>query len=207
MLYSGEHPDRMSSRSLTLENDGGRPVLHTQEAGSYEVTFANGQIKRVNCRTRHRHSNLQSMVTCFSAQMGRAISASTRQSSIVDRIDRRRRSLFSGTAIYRTTVNVTNSQLAERNSFGSISARYMKWPPSGSTASLLQSYWKAPYCFRADPLLHPGENTIEVDVTNLWPNRLIGDAQSSNGKHLHLDQYPKVHQGLSAVAVGPAWVR
>ena len=34
ILYSGEHPDRMSSPfSLALENDGGMPVLHTQDAG------------------------------------------------------------------------------------------------------------------------------------------------------------------------------
>jgi len=33
-----------------------------------------------------------------------------------------------------------------------------------------------------DNLLHAGENVIEVDVTNLWPNRLIGDAQPGTGK-------------------------
>ena len=35
--------------------------------------------------------------------------------------------------------------------------------------------WKPP--FRADvtPALRPGKNRIEVKITNLWPNRIIGD--------------------------------
>jgi len=35
--------------------------------------------------------------------------------------------------------------------------------------------WKMP--FRADitPAIHVGVNQIEIKVTNLWPNRLIGD--------------------------------
>lgn len=41
----------------------------------------------------------------------------------------------------------------------------------------LTPLWKQPYSARIDPLLHPGSNSIEVQVTNLWPNRLIGDAQ------------------------------
>ena len=28
-----------------------------------------------------------------------------------------------------------------------------------------------------DQLLKPGTNTIEIEVTNLWPNRIIGDLQ------------------------------
>jgi len=37
--------------------------------------------------------------------------------------------------------------------------------------------WKPP--FRADvtSALKPGANHIEIKVTNLWPNRMIGDAQ------------------------------
>src|SRR5260370_38964900 len=43
--------------------------------------------------------------------------------------------------------------------------------------------WKAPYAVRVDRLLKAGENVIEIEVTNLWPNRLIGDAQSPAGRH------------------------
>jgi hypothetical protein len=74
---------------------------------------------------------------------------------------------------------------------------------NGKAAAIL---WKPPYCFHADPLLHAGENTIEVDVTNLWPNRLIGDAQSPNGKHYtwtNIRKYTKESPLLPSGLLGP----
>ena len=46
---------------------------------------------------------------------------------------------------------------------------------NGHNAGLL---WRAPF-LSPDllPWLHEGENTIEVNVTNLWVNRMIGDRQ------------------------------
>ena len=37
--------------------------------------------------------------------------------------------------------------------------------------------WKSPYRIDATGALHPGDNTLEVRVVNLWVNRLIGDQQ------------------------------
>jgi hypothetical protein len=37
--------------------------------------------------------------------------------------------------------------------------------------------WKAPFCVDATRALKPGDNTLEIRVTNLWVNRLIGDQQ------------------------------
>jgi len=37
--------------------------------------------------------------------------------------------------------------------------------------------WHAPFRVEASQALRPGPNTLEVDVTNLWVNRLIGDEQ------------------------------
>jgi hypothetical protein len=35
--------------------------------------------------------------------------------------------------------------------------------------------WKAPYTIDATAALRPGRNRIEIRVTNLWVNRLVGD--------------------------------
>ncbi|WP_428307747.1 glycosyl hydrolase [Lacipirellula sp.] len=37
--------------------------------------------------------------------------------------------------------------------------------------------WTAPFRFNATPAMREGANELKVTVTNLWPNRLIGDAK------------------------------
>ena len=37
--------------------------------------------------------------------------------------------------------------------------------------------WKPPFCVDITDIAKPGENALEIKVTNLWPNRLIGDEQ------------------------------
>jgi hypothetical protein len=49
--------------------------------------------------------------------------------------------------------------------------------------------WKPPFRVNLTGAAHPGTNALEVKVTNLWPNRLIGDEQLPadrewNGKQL-----------------------
>lgn len=39
--------------------------------------------------------------------------------------------------------------------------------------------WKAPFRVNINDFVKPGENTLVVKITNLWPNRLIGDEQLS----------------------------
>lgn len=45
---------------------------------------------------------------------------------------------------------------------------------NGHEAPLL---WKAPFEADVTDMLQRGENTIEIDVTNLWVNRMVGDEQ------------------------------
>ena len=84
---------------------------------------------------------------------------------------------FSGTATYRTTVHIDANQLVPGREL---------WLDLGSVYEVarirvngtsLTPLWKRPYSARVDTYLHPGDNALEVEVTNLWPNRLIGDAQ------------------------------
>jgi hypothetical protein len=207
VLYSGEHADRMSSPfSLTLENDGGTAVLHTQDAGAYEVTFASGEIRRVNVERAGDIPISKVWSLAFPPNWGAPSQLQLdRLQSWTESTDAGVR-YFSGTATYRTTVNLTNSQVADRNSLWLDLGEVHEVAAvriNGKAAAIL---WKAPYCFRADSLLHAGENTLEVDVTNLWPNRLIGDAQSPNGKYYtwtNIRKYTKDSPLLPSGLLGP----
>ncbi|WP_159020701.1 glycosyl hydrolase [Algibacter sp. L3A6] len=46
----------------------------------------------------------------------------------------------------------------------------------------LGTLWKPPFLVDIKEALKKGTNTLEIKVTNLWPNRLIGDAQHPNFK-------------------------
>jgi hypothetical protein len=86
---------------------------------------------------------------------------------------------FSGTATYRKTFSVEGALPARAIlDLGDVRdlARVRL------NGRLLGTAWKPPYRFDMRGLLRPGGNRLEVEVSNLWVNRLIGDAQPDGVK-------------------------
>ncbi len=57
----------------------------------------------------------------------------------------------------------------------------------------LGTYWKPPFCIDVTDALTSGQNALAVHVTNLWPNRLIGDEQfpdDAQWEGLYLKSWP-----------------
>ena len=50
--------------------------------------------------------------------------------------------------------------------------------------------WKPPYKVDVTSVLIPGINHLEIRVTNLWPNRLIGDQQLNAKPYAWVDYRP-----------------
>jgi hypothetical protein len=49
--------------------------------------------------------------------------------------------------------------------------------------------WKAPFQADVTGALKPGANRLEIKVTNLWPNRMIGDQQPAAAKRYTFTDY------------------
>jgi hypothetical protein len=69
--------------------------------------------------------------------------------------------------------------------------------------------WKYPFTANATNVLKPGKNEIEISVTNLWVNRLIGDAQPSATQkftHTNITKYKADSPLLPSGLFGPVTI-
>lgn len=96
---------------------------------------------------------------------------------------------FSGTANYEKEIEITAERLLSRREL---------WLDLGAVKNFAEVFlndqnlgilWKPPFLMNITGAAKPGINKLVVKVTNLWPNRLIGDEQLPsdvewNGKQL-----------------------
>ena len=81
---------------------------------------------------------------------------------------------FSGTASYRKEFDVTAELLDNKYLFLDL-GRVRNLAEIRLNSKNLGILWKRPFRVNISGVAKPGRNLLEVEVTNLWPNRLIGD--------------------------------
>ena len=97
---------------------------------------------------------------------------------------------FSGTASWKGSVILTNKDLKGAAKFkidlGEV-ANIAEVSINGNYAGIL---WKKPFSLELpESFFKKGKNSIEVRVTNLWPNRIIGDCQEDAKEHFTTTPY------------------
>lgn len=94
---------------------------------------------------------------------------------------------FSGTGTYHTSFDLSPALLAPGRRLVldlgrvEVMARVIL---NGTDLGLL---WHAPHRVDVTPAAKPGANALQVQVTNLWPNRMIGDEQLPEDSERHAD--------------------
>jgi hypothetical protein len=82
---------------------------------------------------------------------------------------------FSGTATYSKTLTIPAPAANQRIYLDLGKVQVMaRVRLNGKDLGIL---WKPPYRLDITPAAKPGDNALEIDVVNLWVNRLIGDEQ------------------------------
>ncbi len=84
---------------------------------------------------------------------------------------------FSGTANYNKTINVSNDWIKDEASIYLDLGEVKNLAEVFVNGKSMGIVWKRPYKIDISEALKVGENKLEVQVTNLWINRLIGDQQ------------------------------
>ncbi len=84
---------------------------------------------------------------------------------------------FSGTATYRRAISIPAGMLGAGRALYLDLGRVAVIAEVKLNGKDLGILWKPPFRVEITDAAQAGDNTLEVRVTNLWPNRLIGDEQ------------------------------
>jgi len=88
---------------------------------------------------------------------------------------------FSGSAVYRASIIAPQRQSNDEV--------WLRFKDIREIARVringhdVGTVWAAPFTLDVARWLRPGQNSIEIEVTNLWPNRIIGDLQPGVASH------------------------
>jgi hypothetical protein len=117
---------------------------------------------------------------------------------------------FSGTAVYtkRFTLLAAKRAWLDLGDVGNLARVKLNGKDLGIA-------WKAPYTIEITPAAVAGENTLEIEVTNTWFNRLVGDSAKPPEKrstHLATNAFDRTRISpstplLPAGLLGPVRIR
>jgi hypothetical protein len=210
MLYSAKLPEVSNLPvQLRMKQESSGAFLYTADPGSYKFTYSDGTTSVATVAIRPTLKISGPWTLSFPPKWGAPaelhLSALQSWTALADAGVR----YFSGTATYRTVLHLTAAEAAD-----TLSARINLGEVHEVAAVTLNGkfvgiLWKAPYVIPVDGLLQAGKNILEVQVTNLWPNRLIGDAQPDAKQHYtwtNIKTYTKDSPLLPSGLFGPVTI-
>jgi hypothetical protein len=181
---------------IRTTNEGA--LLTGGKYGTYTFGFANGRQVTMECAGK----NIVRAITDpwdLSFQPGRGAPERVHLSSLVDWSNHPEFGIrhFSGTATYRTSFDFQPvAGLHWQLDLGDV--RVMaEVKLNGRDLGIL---WKPTFAVDVTEALKPGRNELEIKVTNLWPNRLIGD------EHFPDDCTPDGSWKKGPLRAWPEWV-
>lgn len=202
--YQQGLPDSLHLPAVELTQDpsGRHLTLRAWQAGAYELHPAagSGRTRRVPVRQvpapRSVSSPWQVRFLGSGAGIPRPITLPALQSlHRHTAFDVRH---FAGTAVYTSTHELPRQAVGENQRLYLDLGRVAVLAEVTVNGQLLGQVWKPPYRVDITDAARAGANTIEVRVTTLWPNRLIGD------EHLPAEAD---YEPWGAIKALPAWYR
>lgn len=176
IMYLAPHPVTTSEPTATVHRSNNGIVLHAWEPGNYAATTASGKTFMAEAPALPPQITLAGpWEVRFPENSGAPASLSLEALAPLNELPDPAVKYFSGTATYRTTFILEEDPDPENHPL---------WLDLGDVRVIAQVrlnhvdlplLWKAPFRCPISGAAVRGENTLEVRVTNLWVNRLIGD--------------------------------
>ncbi len=183
--FQGKKLDDDVSAGLPTLNAAGKPSFLAWKAGSYSVTTAEGKAWKADVAPMPEPLAVDGPWQ-LEFQPKRGAPANATFEKLISWPDSTDDGVkyFSGAATYRAPLNVPADFLG---------AGRRAWLDLGDVKNLAEVavngkpfgiLWKPPFRIDVTDAIVPGQNQLEIKVTNLWPNRLIGDRKLPKEKQI-----------------------
>ncbi|GHV07761.1 hypothetical protein FACS1894160_0900 [Bacteroidia bacterium] len=174
--------------------ESGNPEIWAWKAGSFEVTMASGKKTKIKIDQAPEITDINGSWQLFfppnwgapeQVTLNKLISWTEHANDGVK--------YFSGTATYKKTFGWNTKpdkdlrvvlDLGKLKNFAEVELNGKPFPV----------LWKPPYYLDITDAIKTGENALQVKITNMWPNRLIGDEQLPDDREwngIQLKEWPQ----------------
>lgn len=199
-----------ASAPISVEMRDGIPVLQTEEAGQYLAVDTNGRTYSATLGEPSISQMKTPWKLAFTPGWGAPAQVSIdRLASWTDSNDDNIRN-YSGTASYTSSFDMPAIGLSKNArvqiDLGDVRETARVWV-NGREVGVL---WKSPFALDVTSAVVSGVNTLRIDVTNLWPNRIIGDQSLAVDKrftHTNITKFTSGTPLLPSGLIGPVALR
>lgn len=186
--------------------------LRLKELGNYQLFLADNKVQqKIQSKKAEIKALNSNWEVSFEENRGAPIQA--KFDKLISYVDSSEKGIqyFSGKAIYRKDFSLSIGDLSNEKAIFIDLGIVKNIATLIVNGSKVRTFWKPPFASEITSYCKEGNNLLEVEVTNLWPNRLIGDEAEPEdliwGKERSFSFVTNNRQVYRNLQVIPEWVK
>lgn len=162
---------------INFRRNEGKVTAETSEPGNYSLLWSDGKKEELRSGKKDMENWLFGEWDIrFDPNWGAPANVKTEKLKSWSEFDEPGIKYYSGTATYRKTFHLHQSDLKQNRMVLDL-GNVKEMASVKINGHQMQVLWSAPFQFDITPFVKSGDNELEVEVVNMWVNRLIGDGK------------------------------
>jgi hypothetical protein len=177
LFFPGNQFSQMDRSPIDIVKKNGNTIATINDAGNYVFTWSKGKTTFHNYVSSNKSITLTGKWNIsFDTKWGGPADIQTDSLQSWIKFSDERIKFYSGSALYRRNFNIAASDIIKKKVILDL-GNVLEMAAIKINGTQMPVRWSPPFEFDVSRFVKKGNNTLEVEVVNLWPNRLIGDSK------------------------------
>ena len=182
--FPGNQFETRETPLIELYKQDEKKYAFAYEPGTYTLTWSDGTLEAVNIKEPLGEIELSGKWDInFDPKWGAPEKVKINELKSWTKFDDQGIKYYSGTARYIKSFSLTKKDISSKLMILDL-GNVQEMASVKINGHQTQVMWSAPFSFNITPYIKEGLNTLEIEVVNLWPNRLIGDGKLPQNQRL-----------------------